>query len=93
MSASFVVDIATKPRLVVDYKHMNAFLGDRPLKYEAMAEFLMDLCLDNHLTSCDVADAFHHVFLAERETFRLAFAVGGVVYLPLTMPFGLKLAP
>lgn len=87
MSASFVVDIATKPRLVVDYKHMNAFLGDRPLKYEAMAEFLMDL------TSWDVADAFHHVFLAERETFRLAFAVGGVVYLPLTMPFGLKLAP
>lgn len=93
VSASFVVDIATKPRLVVDYRHMNAFLGDRPLKYEAMAEFLMDLCLDNHLTSWDVADAFHHVFMAERETFRLAFAVGGVVYLPLTMPFGLKLAP
>lgn len=45
------------------------------------------------MTSWHVADAFHHVFLAESEGLRLAFAVAGIVYVPLTMPFGLKLAP
>lgn len=90
---SFVVDMNTRPRLVTDYKHQNAFLEDRPFKYEVMADFVINLCLNDHLTSWDVVDAFHDVYLAEREIFLLAFAVAGTVYLPLTMPFGLKLAP
>lgn len=38
-------------------------------------------------------DAFHHIRLAPRECARLAFRVAGVLYFPLTLPFGLKLAP
>lgn len=86
VSASFVVDINTRPRLVVNYKHQNAYLEDRPIRYAQLADFVMDLALDDHLTSWDVADAFHHVFLAKEEGSRLAFSVAGVVYVPLTMP-------
>lgn len=61
VSASLVVDINTKPRLVIDCKHQNKYLEARPFRYEQMADFIMDFCLDDHLTSWDVADAFHHV--------------------------------
>lgn len=93
VSTSFVVNITSKPRLVIDYKHQNTFLEDRPFKYEQMADFVMDLRLNDHMTSWDVADAFHHVLLAGEESYLLGFRVGSVVYFPLTMPFGLKLAP
>lgn len=93
VSASFVVDINTKPRLVIDYKHKNKFLESRPFRYEQMADFIVDLCRDDHLTSWYVADAFHHVWLAASESSLLAFRAGDTIYFPLTMPFGLKLAP
>lgn len=58
-----------------------------------MADFILDLCRDDHRTSWDVADAFHQVWLATSESARLAFRVGKTIYFPRTMPFGLKLAP
>lgn len=88
-----MVDINTKPRLVIDYKLQNGFIEDRPFRYEQMADFILDLRRDDHLTSWDVADAFHHVWLASRESTFLAFRVAHVIYFPLTMPFGVKLAP
>lgn len=93
VSASFVVDIDTKLSLVLDYQHQNQYMESRPFRYEQMADLIMDLGPIDHLTSWDVADAFHHVCLSPKETFLLAFRVGHTVYFPLTMPFGLKQAP
>lgn len=93
MSTSFVVDIDTKPQLVIGYKHQNSFVENRPFRYEQMADFMLDLGRDDHLTSWNVADAFHDVLPATREIAPLAFRVGSTIYFPLPMPFGLKLAP
>lgn len=92
-AASFVTDIARKPRLVVDLSHVNGSLGDRPFKYETLASFVSRLAPGDHMVSWDVSDAFHHVPLHPDESFRLAFMVGDDLYFPLSMPFGLKLAP
>lgn len=88
-----MVDINTKPRLVIDYKHQNGFIEDRLFRYEQIADVILDLRRDDHLTSWDVADAFHHVWLASREITFLTFRVAHVICFPLTMPFGLNLAP
>eukprot|EP00170_Pyropia_yezoensis_P007416 contig_30381_g7439 len=47
----------------------------------------------DHMASWDVSDAFRHIRLAPREQLRLAFRVRKTLYVALTLPFGLKLAP
>lgn len=91
--ASFVANVSTKPRLVVDLSPVNDDLYDRHFRYEMLPAFIAQLKAGDHLVSWDVSDAFHHIRLAPRERARLAFRVGGVLYYPLTLPFGLKLAP
>lgn len=92
-SASFVTNISTKPRLVVDLSPQNASLHDRCFKYENLPTFVSMLKRGDHAASWDISDAFHHIRLAPEERIRLAFRVAGTLYLPLTLPFGLKLAP
>lgn len=90
-SATFVADVERKPRLVVDMSSQNEYLHDRRFKYETIPAFVSMLKRGDHMASWDVSDAFHHIQLAPRE--RLAFRVGQTLYVPLTLPFGLKLAP
>lgn len=92
-AATFVTDINRKPRLVVDLSPVNSWLHDRSFKYELLPNFITMLKKGDHMASWDVSDAFHHIRLAPRESARLAFRVGGDLYFPLTLPFGLKLAP
>lgn len=92
-AASFVTDIAHRPRLVVDLSAANAWLHDRRFRYETLPAFVCSLKRGDHMASWDVRDAFHHIHLAPREGVCLAFRVGGALYIPLTLPFGLKLAP
>ena len=91
--ATFVTDVARRPRLVVDLSPQNAWLYDRRFRYETLPAFAAALKAGDHMASWDVSDAFHHIRLAPRECARLAFRVAGVLYFPLTLPFGLKLAP
>lgn len=90
---SFVADVKTKPRLVIDFSPQNDHLYDQAFKYEQLPSFISALKQDDHLFSWDITDAFHHIYLAPRERAPLAFRVAGVLYFFLTLPFGLKLAP
>jgi len=92
-SASFVTDVARRPRLVVDLSPQNEWLYNRKFRYETLPAFTAALKAGDHMASWDVSDEFHHIRLAPRECARLAFRVAGVLYFPLTLPFGLKLAP
>ena len=92
-SALFVTDVARRPRLVVDLSPQNAWLYNRKIRCETLPAFTSALKAGDHMASWDVSDAFHHIRLAPRECARLAFRVAGVLYFPLTLPFGLKLAP
>ena len=93
VSPAFVADRLRKPRLVLDHKYVNAFLVDKPFRYESLAQFLAQLRPDVYLVSWDVKDASHHLALRPADARRLVFRVGARFYEPLTLPFGLKLAP
>ena len=85
--------VARRPRLVVDLSPQNEWLYNRKFRYETLPAFTAALKAGDHMASWDVSDEFHHIRLAPRECARLAFRVAGVLYFPLTLPFGLKLAP
>lgn len=91
-SATFVADVERKPRLVVDLSPQNEYLHDRRFKYETIPAFVSMLKRGDHMASWDVSDAFHHIRLALREQMRLDFRVGQTLYVPLRLPFGMKLA-
>jgi len=57
VSNTFVADAHCKPQLVVDLKHQNYFMEDRPFRYETMADFIMNLSL--------VSSGRGHLFPAE----------------------------
>lgn len=92
-AATFVTDAARKPRLVVDLSVMNSYLENRPFRYESLASFVSQLRANDHMVSWDISDAFHHILLDPVDSARLAFEVEGFPYFPLSLPFGLKLAP
>lgn len=83
----------TKPRLVVDLRQVNEHLLDIPFKYEALSEFMAALHPLDHLISWDIKDAYHHVYIHPDDRPYLTFTINGAVYEPITMPFGLSLAP
>lgn len=88
-----MADVERNPRLVVDLSPQNAYLHDRRFKYETIPAFVSMLKRGDHMASWDVSDAFRHIRLAPREQLRLAFRVRKTLYVALTLPFGLKLAP
>lgn len=92
-AATVVADATRKPRLVVDLSVVTSYLEDRPFRYESLASFVRQLSAGDHMVSWDISDAFHHILLDPADSARLAFAVDGVLYFPLSLPFGLKLAP
>lgn len=93
VAATFVTDVARKPRLVVDLSTVNDYLEDRPFRCKSLASFVAHLRPGDHMVSWDISDAFHHIPLKESDQQYLAFVVGGKLHYPLSLPFGLKLAP
>lgn len=92
-AATFVTDAAHQQRLVVDLSTVNAFLEDRPFKYESLASFVSQLKLGARMVSWNISDAFYQIPHAPSESAWLAFEVEGFLYVPLYLPMGLKLAP
>ena len=92
VSPTFVVH-GSKPRLVIDLRLINLHIRKRIFQYQKLPSFLATLVPDDHLVSWDVSDAFYHVRLrpSDRKFFR--FVVGGVVYEPRVLPFGMRLSP
>lgn len=93
VSPAFVADRCRKPRLVIDLSYINNFLYDKPFRYEGLALLLSLLHPDDYMVSWDVKDAFHHLILKPADGWRLVFRIARRFYLPLTLFFGLKLAP
>jgi len=93
VSPAFVADRLHKIRLVLDLKYVNGFLPDKTFRYESLALFLSQLEADDYFVSWDVKDAFHHLALQPAGARRLLLRLGNRYYEPLTLPFGLKLAP
>lgn len=82
-----------KDRLVVDLLAKNEFMEDRKFQYEMLTGYTTQLSPGDHLFSWDLQNAFFHIPLAPADQKRLAFRVGDRVFIPLVLPFGLKLAP
>jgi len=90
---AFVTHSAGKPCLVVDYRHPNAFMERRRFKYETLWKLAPGLRSCDHMVSWDVKDAYHHLRLREADQTYLAFTLFGRVFVPVSMPFGLAVAP
>eukprot|EP00170_Pyropia_yezoensis_P000576 contig_2858_g577 len=65
----------------------------RRFKYETLWELAPSLSPDDNLISWDIADAFHHLGIRPQDQTYLAFTICGMYFVPVTMPFGLALAP
>lgn len=92
VSPTFVI-YHPKNRLVVDLSAKNEYMDDRKFQYETLTGYTTQISPGDHLFSWDLKDAFFHIPLAPADQRRLAFRVGNRVFIPLVLPFGLKLAP
>lgn len=93
VSPAFVSHVRSKPRLVLDLRQVNEHFQEIKFKYEALVEFMSALHPLDHLISWDIKDAYHHVLMNPSDRPYLSFVVGSDVYEPITMPFGLSIAP
>jgi len=93
ISPAFIVRNSHKPRKVLDYTHPNAHVDVRKFKYETLNDLSQVLRPDDSLLVWDIKDAYHHLLLREEDQPFLAFTTLGRVFVPLTMPFGMSLAP
>lgn len=92
VSPSFVVK-PPKNRLVVDLSAKNADMKDRPFAYDSLPRYAAQLSPGDHLCTWDISGALFHVPLAPAVQARLAFRVGHRVFVPLVLPFRIKLSP
>ena len=93
VSSAFVVHSGHKPRVVFDFKHPNAFQAVSSCKYETLPDLAQVLRPGDALLQWDVKDAYHHLTLRPSDRKYLAFRTLGRVFVPITMPFGLRVAP
>ena len=82
-----------RDRLVVDLSRKNADMADRKFRYDSLPRNAAQLEPGDNLVSWDVSDAFFDVPLSPAKQRRLAFRVGNRVFLPLVLPFDMKLSP
>eukprot|EP00168_Porphyra_purpurea_P018165 TRINITY_DN662_c0_g1_i10.p1 TRINITY_DN662_c0_g1~~TRINITY_DN662_c0_g1_i10.p1 ORF type:complete len:892 (+),score=165.22 TRINITY_DN662_c0_g1_i10:970-3645(+) len=93
VSSAFVTNQAKKPRKVLDYSHVNDFQELSSCKYETLPELAQSLRPGDALLSWDVKDAYHHLKIREEDRKYLAFKALGRTFVPVTMPFGMRIAP
>ncbi len=61
VSRAFVVYHNSKPRFVVDLRHINSFCQTRSCRYETLTHLRHLARRDDWLWSVDLTDAYHHV--------------------------------
>ena len=93
VSSAFVVHSGHKPRVVFNYKHPNTFQEVSSCKYETLQDLAQVLRPGDALLQWDVKDAYHHLTLRPPDHKYLAFRTLGRTFIPITMPFGLRVAP
>jgi len=93
ISPAFIVRKGRKPRKVLDYTHPNEYVDVRKFKYETLHDLSQVLRPDDSLLVWDIKDAYHHLTLRAEDQKYLAFTTLGRVFVPITMPFGMSLAP
>jgi len=94
LSPAFVVRLSSgDARVVIDYRYSNSYMAQRACRYETLADMAQVLWPEDALLVWDVADADHHLFLLPEDALYLALEPDGPVFIPLTMPFGLREAP
>lgn len=93
ISSAFVTNQAKKPRTVLDYSHINNFQELSSCKYDTLPELAQSLRPNDALLSWDIKDAYHHLVIRPEDRKYLAFRALGRVFIPVTMPFGLRIAP
>lgn len=93
VSSAFVTNQANKPRKVLDYSHVNDYQELSSCKYETLPELAQSLRPGDALLSWDIKDAYHHLVIRPEDRKYLAFRALGRVFIPVTMPFGLRIAP
>lgn len=93
IASAFVTNQAKKPRKVLDYSHVNDFQELSSCKYETLPDLAQSLRPGDALLSWDVKDAYHHLRIRPEDRKYLAFRALGRVFVPMTMPFGLRIAP
>lgn len=65
---AFVVTSAGKQRMLIDYRHPNAYLADRRSKYESLFDLAPQLRPGDALLSWDTSDAFFSTWRSGRRT-------------------------
>jgi len=94
LSPAFVVRSSSgAERTVIDYRYPNSFMAQRTCRYETVADLAQVLRPADAMLVWDVADAYHHLLLRPEDSLYLAFELDGRIFIPLTMPFGLRVAP
>lgn len=93
ISSAFVAHTGHKPRAVFDFKHPNDFQENASCKYETLQDLALTLRPGDALLSWDIRDAYHHLTIRPCDRTYLAFRTLGRVFVPVTMPFGLRVAP
>jgi len=93
ISSAFVAHTANKPRAVYDFKHTNEYQANASCKYETLQDLSQTLRPGDALLSWDIRDAYHHLTVRPTDRTYLAFRTLGRVFVPVTMPFGLRVAP
>lgn len=93
ISSAFVAHTGHKPRAVFDFSHPNDYQDNASCKYETLQELAQVLRPGDALLSWDIRDAYHHLTIRPADRTYLAFRTLGRVFVPVTMPFGLRVAP
>jgi len=94
LSPAFVVRSSSgAERTVIDLRYPNSFMVQRTCRYETLADVAQVLRPADAMLVWDVADAYHHFLLRPEDALFLAFELDGRIFISLTMPFGLWVAP
>ena len=93
LSGAFVTSTGGKRRLVIDYRRVNEALQDRTFRMDQLGDLAASLNPGDSLFKADLKDGYYHLRIRQQDQLRLAFELNGVVYLPLALNCGLKVAP
>ena len=61
VSRAFIVEHNGKRRLVINFAHLNKFHRQRGCRYESLSALRRSFRPGDWMSSCDLADAYHHL--------------------------------
>jgi hypothetical protein len=80
-------------RLCVDYRGLNTIMVKDRMPLPLIGEALDQLANAKIYTKLDVKDAYHNLWIADGDEWKMAFQTKYGLYEYLVMPFGLTNAP